>query len=333
MQKLFFNVGSVDSVRNCHGDKTDRIRFIEISKGIGLFLVISSHVYGPLMSWSFPFYIPLFFVVSGFCTIRPVSLKNKFKKLIIPYFLFSAILLSIYRSIHLFDIIGVLYSRWCLYPLGCDGNIFLLQSGNGPLWFLTSMYVSFILYWLLQKSNRVLLLLFLYFSITYCLAYLPLLLPWSLDTAFLMAMFIFVGTEFRKRNILQYIDKKWVFFFSIIYLVFIHYCGFVNLSVRIYGRSLFILFPAALLGSVLILKMSLLIEKFFVGKVLSSIGRHSLSIFCLHIPFISVWNTLIDFFHFTMPLYVNGILCVLFIMTITYLLSLILDKYVLQYII
>ena len=270
---------------NSHGDNTDRLRFVDISKGIGLFLVISSHVYGPLMSWSFPFYIPLFFIVSGYCTVRPISLKNKFKKLIIPYFLFSAILLSIYRSIHLSDLIGVLYSRWCLYPLGSEENVFLLQSGNGPLWFLTSMFVSFILYWLLQKSNRVLLLLFLYFSITYCLAYLPLLLPWSLDTAFLMAIFIFVGTEFRKRNILQHIDYKWALVLSILYFVFLHYSGFVNLSVRIYGRSLFILFPAALLGSVMILKMSLLIEKGVVGKVLSSIGRHSLSIFCLHIPF------------------------------------------------
>ena len=194
------------------------------------------------------------------------------------------------------------------------------------------MFVSFILYWLLQKSNRVLLLLFLYFSITYCLAYLPLLLPWSLDTAFLMAIFIFVGTEFRKRNILQHIDYKWALVLSILYFVFLHYSGFVNLSVRIYGRSLFILFPAALLGSVLILKMSLLIEKGVVGKVLSSIGRHSLSIFCLHIPFISVWDALIDYFHLTMPPYANGILCVVFIMTITYLLSLFLDKYVLQYI-
>ena len=317
---------------NSHGDNTDRLRFVDISKGIGLFLVISSHVYGPLMSWSFPFYIPLFFIVSGYCTVRPISLKNKFKKLIIPYFLFSAILLSIYRSIHLSDLIGVLYSRWCLYPLGSEENVFLLQSGNGPLWFLTSMFVSFILYWLLQKSNRVLLLLFFYFSITYCLAYLPLLLPWSLDTAFLMAIFIFVGTEFRKRNILQHIDYKWALVLSILYFVFLHYSGFVNLSVRIYGRSLFILFPAALLGSVLILKMSLLIEKGVVGKVLSSIGRHSLSIFCLHIPFISVWDALIDYFHLTMPPYANGILCVVFIMTITYLLSLFLDKYVLQYI-
>ena len=113
----------------------DRLEFIDITKGIGIFLVISSHAYGQFMSWALPFYIPIFFITSGYCTTHPVKLRTKFKKLIIPYFFFSFILLSLNKSLDVLDFIGMLYSRWCIYPLGSDNNIYLLRSGNGPLWF------------------------------------------------------------------------------------------------------------------------------------------------------------------------------------------------------
>lgn len=308
---------------------TKRMEFIDFAKGIGIILVISSHVYGPFMSWALPCYIPIFYVASGFCTIRPVKLNEKFKKLILPYFLFSIILLIVNNSYNWIDWLGILYSRWCIYPLGSKSNIFLLRSGNAPLWFLTSMFVSFILFWLLQKSNKPIWLICSYITTTYLLAFLPVLLPWSIDTAFLMAIFIFFGVMIRELALLHKINYKWLICLVLLYVAFRFVCGNVNLSVRIYGRSLFMMLPTALLGSTILLKTSCYFEGSLWGRIISKIGRHSLTIFCLHIPFIDWWTTLYEWLHFNMTPPINGFLCIAFIIAVTYPISLFVDKYIL----
>lgn len=310
----------------------NRLEFIDICKGIGIFLVISSHTYGSFMSWALPFYIPIFFVTSGFCTIRPIKLKVKYKKLIIPYFFFSFILLAINKSINLIDIVGVLYSRWSIYPLACDNNIYLLRSGNGPLWFLTSMYSSYTFYWIAQKSCKPFLFVFFSIVITYLLSFLPILLPWSIDTASLMVLFIYFGVIIREKRLLPMVDLKWLCWLAILYFAFLHFCGNINLSVRIYGRSLIVMLPAAMLGSFLLMRVSCYIENTIIGNIISMIGRHSLSIFCLHIPFIAVWETIVDCLQINIPPVIYGILCIIFVLLITYPISLFLDKYVLNYI-
>ena len=189
------------------------------------------------------------------------------------------------KSINLFDILGVLYSRWCIYPLGNDNNIYLLRSGNGPLWFLTSMYISYILFWIIQKSSKPFLFVSCSIVITYLLSFLPILLPWSIDTAFLMVIFIYFGVIIREKRLLLMINLRWLSWLTILYIAFLYICGNINLSVRIYGRSLMIMLPAALLGSILLMKISCYIEKTIIGTFISMIGRHSLSIFCLIIFF------------------------------------------------
>ena len=310
----------------------DRLEFIDITKGIDIFLVISSHAYGQFMSWALPFYIPIFFITSGYCTTHPVKLRTKFKKLIIPYFFFSFILLSLNKSLDVLDFIGMLYSRWCIYPLGSDNNIYLLRSGNGPLWFLTSMYVSYILFCALQRSCKPILLIFCYIATTYLISFLPILLPWSIDTAFLMATFIYFGDIVRKNHLLDWLNSRWLIGLTLLYIVFRYNCGNINLSVRIYGRSLIILIPAAVLGSALLMKISYYLVGCFIGKIISMIGRHSLSIFCLHVPFITAWEIIAGCLRLNIPPVLYGILCIFFVMSLTCPISLFLDKYVLKYI-
>lgn len=317
---------------NCLTGKVQRMEFIDITKGIGILLVISSHIYGIFMSWALPFFIPVFFVVSGYCTNHPINIEAKLKKLIIPYFFFSFILLVIYHSFSFFDLIGVLYSRWCIYPLGCDNNIYMLCSGNGPLWFLTSMFVSFVLLWIIQRSRRPMALIIVFIVIAYLLSFLPILLPWSIDTSFLMVSFLYFGNIIRRMNLLDKIDIRLLCFLIVLYIAFWYNCSYVNLSVRIYGRSIFILVPAALLGSVLLIKLSYYIEGSFMGFIFSSIGRHSLSIFCIQMPFILLWRQLLGILQLNLSPALNGFFCILFVFLIVYPISLFLDKYVLRFI-
>lgn len=261
----------------------------------------------------------------------PIKLNVKFKKLIIPYFFFSILLLIINKSITIFDIAGVLYSRWCIYPLGSDNNIYLLRSGNGPLWFLTSMFVSYTLFWLIQKSNIPILFVLCSIFITYLLSFLPILLPWSIDTAFLMVIFIYFGVLIRKKRLLSMISFRQLCWLIIIYIAFLFISGNINLSVRIYGRSLMIMLPAAMLGSIILMRIACYIEETIIGTFISMIGRHSLSIFCLHLPFVSFGEIMVKYLQINLPPMLLGILCILFVIAITYPISLLFDKYILYY--
>ena len=312
-----------------------RMAFIDIAKGIGIIIVLFSHVCGFMVKWASPFFIPLFFVTSGFCTNHLVKISQKVKKLIVPYFFFTLVLFLIYRSFRPVDFVGVFYSRWCLYPLDHNDNIFLLQSGNGPLWFLPAMFMSFYLYSFVQKcksSIGVLLMLISYVIISYSLSFLPILLPWSLDTAFLMAIFIYCGVKIRASWLYL---KNWCFLFGVCttYIILLNYCGYeVNLSVRQYGNSLFLLLPTALLGSLLCLGFSCLIEKSVFAKFFSELGRNSLPIFCLHMPFISLWGYLMWVFQLNLSSIMNGILCVLFIIAFTYPIAILYNKFISKFI-
>jgi len=303
-----------------------RLNFIDISKGIGIILVICSHVYSPLMQWAFPCFIPIFFVVSGYCTTHLISVKKKFVKLMLPYLIFTIILLVVYVDFKPVNFIGAIYSRWCLYPIDSKANLYFLRSGNGPLWFLTSMFLAFCCYKIIQLSKHPFRITILYILTTYILSYLPILLPWSVDTAFLMSVFILAGSFIRNAKILDKLCFPVFVISAIIYGVLTILCGEINLSVRVYGTSLLLLLPTATLGCVLLLKFSSMIDKTFLGMILQKIGIHSLPIFSLHIPVIGFWRQQLS----SIPLIHNsnimGVLIVFLTIVVMYPFALILDK-------
>ena len=300
---------------------TDHFAFIDIAKGIGIAIVITSHVYPLLVKWSTPFFIPLFFILSGYCTQTIVDIKKKFVKLIIPYIVFTIVLLTVYHSFGIVDLVGAIYSRWCLYPLWSENNIFFLKSGNGPLWFLTSMFVSFCLYKIVQMSNKPLMILLCYLIITYLLSFCPILLPWSIDTSFLMAIFIYVGTIIRQESLIHKTKLLLEIALLFVYITLWLFCCNVNFSVRIYGNLLFLI-PCSMIGSFLLIKISYYIRLLSISRLLGEIGRKSLPIFCLHFPFIALWRKIIVSMNITIPSYIDSILCVIFIIAITYPISL-----------
>lgn len=303
-----------------------RLKFIDISKGIGIVLVICSHVYYPLMQWAFPCFIPIFFVVSGYCTTHLISIKKKFVKLMLPYLIFTIILLVVYMDFKPVNFIGAIYSRWCLYPIDSKPNIYFLRSGNGPLWFLTSMFLAICCYKIIQLSKYPFRITIIYISTTYILSNLPILLPWSADTAFLMSVFISAGSFIRDTKILDKLCFPVCVLLAIIYGVLTILCGEINLSVRAYGASLLLLLPTAILGCVLILKFSSMIDKTFIGMILQKIGIHSLPIFSLHIPVIGFWKHKLFSVAFIHSAYITGVLVVSITIAVMYPIAVVSDK-------
>lgn len=120
--------------------------------------------------------------------------------------------------------------------------------------------------------------------LTWLLSKLPILLPWSLDTAFLMAIFIYAGVKLRETNLLS--NNNWRLWCCILlaYYIVSHINGYENLSIRDYGDSILLCLMSGILGSCLIMKVSVWIASFAVGKHLARIGRYTLTIFCIQMP-------------------------------------------------
>ena len=127
-------------------------KYLDVARGIGLLLVIISHSCG-LSPYLINYYIPLFFVVSGYL-YKPgrsygENVVHKAKRLLVPYFGYSALLLVFYRAIGRTwqetgrSALGVLYSRYCLFDTTThQDNVFLFTVANGAMWYLTAFFVT-----------------------------------------------------------------------------------------------------------------------------------------------------------------------------------------------
>lgn len=283
----------------------DRLRYIDIAKGIGVTLVVLNHTDASfLMEYTSAFFVPLFFFCAGYTShIQGSLLDNgikRTKRLLKPYIFFNIILMLCFLHFSLREIVGIIYSRYCLYPLYITPNIKFFTTGNYPLWYLTSMIVSYWLYYFLVYHKRYNYIIILsYLLITALLNNLRILLPWSIDTAFLMALVMYGGYIVGKKPINQYAIKQ-IIYSSILLLIFYSFLfciiGDVNISVRIYGFSFLTYFIAAIIGCMLTIIFSYSIERTIIGSFFCSLGKNSLTIFCMEIPFIYYGKILFEEF-------------------------------------
>lgn len=276
-----------------------RLDYIDIAKGIAIILVVISHTaYPALMSYTLAFFVPVFFFCSGYTSssLKEISLTSNFwhhaVKLLKPYFFFSMVLLIAFQDFSLRAVFGIFYSRYCLYPFGTQPDIVhFMTVGNYPLWFLTCMVVAYLLYYLIVYHPRYqYYIATFYLLLTVVMQNLPILLPWSIDTAFMMALFMFAGKLTRQYlpTLFERRPHLLVILSIIAYIALIPPCFGINLSVRQYGFSVLVCMIAALTGSVVLVYISRLLEITFLGTLFQQIGNHSLVIFCIQIPFILI---------------------------------------------
>ena len=116
-----------------------------------------------------------------------------------------------------FPLLGILYSRNCLYPVGTEANVQFMTVLNAPTWFLTCLFLTLLIYAGIRKVKEknekvgvgllcvcVLLALVLRYT---C----PVLLPWSLECALYTTAFLEMGAVARKQKVLERMyERKWV---------------------------------------------------------------------------------------------------------------------------
>jgi len=281
-----------------------RINWIDTLKGIGIIFVVLGHapISGKFCNYIFTFHMPLFFFISGYLfsmTRYPKILnfiKSRIKSLLVPYCCFSAlaILILIYRS-H-FEINNVSVDFLLVF------KSFLLAKRNfifynNPLWFLPSLFVVEISYYLIKKyvkSNVLIMLLLFVFGYIGVIKLQTLNsvnpLPWGFDNG--MFYILFYGLANILREIKDKIKYKNIFKF-VLFLYSISSTLLFYFKQNLYGKifnaqllnvsgyfAYLYFLHLALIGIFTYLAISKLL---FKSKILNYIGNNTLTYFALHI--------------------------------------------------
>ncbi len=303
-----------------------RIAWMDISKALGILVVLIVHTevsLGPVTFLGGMFYMPVFFVLSGMTfSYHPgesflTFVGKKTRRLLIPYLGYNLFLfLFFFLKNHLlagqmdkesfFPLWGILYSRNCLRPMGSSDNVYFMQILNAPTWFLTGLFVSLLVFWILMQAaggehKRLLLLNSGILAAAILLHYLcPILLPWSVDCALYAVSFLCFGKIAADKDLVEKIYQK-PLLLVLLAAAFVGLSvlnGDVNMSVAIYGRSMLLYLVVGSLGALLCMEVSLFLERRvrFVGKAGMWLGRHTMPVLCLHLFVYSIIGVILGRF-------------------------------------
>ncbi|MBE5851236.1 MAG: hypothetical protein E7298_14065 [Lachnospiraceae bacterium] len=147
-------------------DTKKRLDYLDMTKGLGMILVLIGHLQGdsiftfspyiqPLCVFIFSFHMPMFFIVSGILLaikndeVKPLKevAKSRFRGIMIPYLWFSLFYLIVVVAALIKGEIAV----QTLYL-----NIWYIISGYGMnvLWFLPALYLGELLFIFLRRRIR-----------------------------------------------------------------------------------------------------------------------------------------------------------------------------------
>lgn len=297
--------------------KTSNIKenWITIAKGIAILTVVLGHVemFG-FTKVPLAFQIPLFGILSGLTFKDFSSLKHFIKKktvlYITPYLFASLISIIIWFLIYthndFLNTTPFIFSTIFLPVLLGLNPIY-----NAPLWFLPAFLISQILWaiyfkYFVKVKENVLAIIFLiilnfilgfFIHIAFKNYYNSILIPYSIDLAFILSGFIGIGVIIKNKiNINSNSMLPFILLISV-FFVGIHFNG----SVNFFGREfnfipLFII--NAITGSFIILYISKYIEIYsknifiYFKKILLYLGNTSLFIMLYHWPSLLLLNVL-----------------------------------------
>lgn len=287
---------------------TKRLNVIDVAKGIGIIFVVFAHVnYTPeILVLIYSFHMPLFFLISGMLFNKSKYLdfksffRRRFKTLFIPYVIYELV------SIAWLYVSERLYSDFQLFDVSKDQYIdffkqILISNWSGthvnqPLWFVPCLFLVEILYYFICKMKKRFIVP-VCFLLACCgwvlesgmLNFNNKLLPWSLDSA-LFALGIYAIGNLSSECVQGMFGKikahkyKYILCIEIIVLCLMIWLpltlanGKITLGSKILNNG-FLLYINGILGSIIILIISLILEK---CRFLAYCGRNSFLIMSTH---------------------------------------------------
>lgn len=283
----------------------NRDKSIDIARGISILLVLAGHcqyIDLDFKIWIYSFHMPLFFFLSGMVFSYDkypswrMFLKNKVKKLIIPYFTLGIliIILSILYNCYITRV----YSINSFFSLLTEyfKNLLLgnrLHENYYSFWFIPTLFVSVVLFYfvakIIDKKKNKFLLLMVFAIICYVIQVLLFKIVkgfyWSLDLVPIALTFISFGYIFK--NVDDKIKNK-VLSFDYVYILIVvsvvlsyinyHYFGIPDLFYCKLG-SYYIFILTALLGIWIIMLVS---KRISFSKIMEYIGMNSFIFYFFH---------------------------------------------------
>ncbi|OQY37890.1 MAG: hypothetical protein B6226_04480 [Candidatus Cloacimonetes bacterium 4572_65] len=296
--------------------RKNTVKWIDSLKGLGIILVVLGHCLPTntvITNFIYSFHIPLFFFISGYLYNTekyshnlPLFFKNKFRRLIIPYFAYAfftyAIWLLVGRNFGVNKLLDVEPAKPLIgifFGNGIDNYLVF----NIALWFLPALFSTSLLYTIIDryipkhipKLISLLLLGVLGFLDS---KFSDFRLPWGINIAFVAVLFYGLGhiCQTYLNRTLDIIKNKTVAFIIGIILVGIGFAlnsinGGVSFNSHSYGN-----YPLFLLSALSSITGLLLITKKLLNfSELMFLGRTSIRIFALHILSFSVTSGILKF--------------------------------------
>lgn len=210
----------------------ERVHWVDVAKCIGIYCIYLGH-YGKSAghghSFVFAFHVPLFFFLAGCMESlnkEKSVVKNITKKihtLIVPLFIFGTVSIIVNVLIKNCSI-GKVKSHFLLLLQGCVRNKFFA----GSLWFLTCLFVIFVIFYFIKKTENMPLIFLLCFAMYILSDYFlrPISYPkwyYNIDSALYYIIYFVLGyMSFKKINTIMQSDKttKWIKVSGIIALVY-----------------------------------------------------------------------------------------------------------------
>jgi fucose 4-O-acetylase-like acetyltransferase len=227
----------------------ERLLYVDLMKGITIFLVVMGHLiqvntiesaYHPIFSIIYSFHMPLFMFISGYIGQKSFTLKSfndvkiqMFKKgiaLILPYFAWSFLVENFFFANKL--------------PQHLDIQFVGLWENWNHLWFLWYLFVIYVFYTLhqiivglwFQKQNLLLDILVFGFiiSMLFLLKYLNVYFPIDIDSFVLYFIFFFGGTIVSSYPAISNLMlNKYIFFIALLgFLILVGYYNFLDLGLK-----------------------------------------------------------------------------------------------------
>lgn len=313
-----------------------RIIWLDYLKGICMISIILNHINGPEIygQITYPFELVGFFFASGF-TFNPRQdfrdfFFNKVKVLALPVIIFGIINLSIsclFKEIDIYDrIIGI---------------ILQIPGKWDDLWFVACLFTMELIYYIVIKIGRsnfeqfaicLVLAFFGYLSVTYS----QLRIPWHIENACLLIVFLWLGNMARKENEIKSYSscKLWMLFIisSVVYTVLIIFKKNYPIDVHLlnYGSLPLFMF-SALSGLITIIFLAMILDSSLNNTIplrfLSFIGSSTLIYYAFQSKAISTVEFLCSKIGVSYESYIGTIACC-FIVTISLIIpSVIIKKY------
>ena len=288
-----------------------RIAWVDNAKSIGVLLVIIGHFLGftnfnIINNIIYSFHVPLFFILSGYVyKLKPkISIIKKFKKLIIPAYLYIYIYIA-FRFIFDKNYIDS-------FEKFLKNNTYILGriNGNTPTWYFICLFEIYVFQYIINKlfgdkANKCIGILAIVFTF-YC--YINKIQINYLGTnKMIFGYFYFVfGTLFVKN---EKIENKKLIIITLFFLFF----SILNGKCTFYGfvfNNILIYTIASILGSIIVIEIS---KRINISN-LNFLSSNSIFIICSHKFFIFGYELLNNLF--TINIFINDILCIIVVVLI-----------------